>query len=168
VLVGGAQPTVTRFLSLIPKAWQSLVRGSFAMDMDEPQDQVLRKAIEVAADDEREREERLVEAVITAAAKGKEGVVRLDDTLSEVHAGRVLTLIVRDGFSAPGYRCRGCGFLTSQGLAACPFCGKTFERIEDSVELAVRRVLEDGGEVAIVHESTRLEGAGSIGGLLRY
>jgi hypothetical protein len=168
VLVGGAPETVARFLPSLPKAWQSLVRGTFVMDKESAHDHVLRKAMEVATADEREREGRLVEAVITAAAKGKEGVVRLDDTLSEVHAGRVQTLVLRDGFRAPGYRCLGCGFLTSQSLPTCPFCGKSFERIEDAVELAIHRVLEDGGEVQVVHDSPKLEKAGSIGGLLRY
>lgn len=168
VLVGGPPETVARFLPLLPKSWQSLVRGTFAMDMDSRHDHVLRKAMEVAQADERQREDRLVEAVITAAAKGKEGVVRLDDTLGEVHAGRVQTLVLRDGFRAPGYRCRGCSFLTSQPLPKCPFCGKDLERLEDAVELAVHRVLEDGGEVQVVHDSPDLEKAGSIGGLLRY
>jgi hypothetical protein len=106
--------------------------------------------------------------VITAAAKGKGGVVRLDDTLEEVHAGRMQTLVVADGYAAPGYRCPGCGFLTTQKLEACPFSGDRLEQIEDAVEMVVRRVLEDGGEVHIVHQNDELVRAGSIGGMLRY
>jgi uncharacterized protein YbjT (DUF2867 family) len=34
--------------------------------------------------------------------------------------------------------------------------------------MVVRRVLEDGGEVHVVHQNDELVHAGSIGGLLRY
>jgi peptide subunit release factor 1 (eRF1) len=106
--------------------------------------------------------------VVTAAAKGREGVVNLDRTLAAVNAGQVQTLIVSEGYRAPGYRCRGCGHLTAQALADCPFCGGTFAEIEDAVELAVRRVMEEGGDVEVVRDSPLLERAGRIGGQLRY
>ena len=168
VLIGGTEENVARFTALLPKTWQSLVMGTFPMDMTAGHAQVLERALEVAQRSERAKEARLVETVITAAAKGREGVVRLDDTLSAVHAGRVQTLVFREGYRAPGYRCSGCGYLTAHPLKECPFCGKRFEKIEDAVELAVRKVMADGGDVEVVHDSPQLETAGSIGGLLRY
>jgi predicted ATP-dependent serine protease len=67
-----------------------------------------------------------------------------------------------------GYRCQRCSYLTTQTLPKCPFCGGAFDQIEDAVELAVRKVLEDNGEVEIIRDVPNLERAGSIGGLLRY
>jgi hypothetical protein len=58
--------------------------------------------------------------------------------------------------------------MTAQALEVCPFCGHAFEKIEDAVEHAVRKVMADGGEVEVVHGSPPLERAGHIGGLLRY
>jgi peptide subunit release factor 1 (eRF1) len=168
VLIAGTEETVAQFTALLPKKWQSLVMGTFPMDRTAGHAQVLERALALAEDAERKKEGRLVEAIITAAAKGREGVVSLDDTLSAVHAGRVQTLIFREGFRAPGYRCTGCGYLTAQRLKGCPFCGGHFDKIEDAVELAVRRVMADGGEVEVVHDNPELETAGSIGGLLRY
>ncbi len=168
VLVGGTEENVARFLGLLPKKWQTLVMGTFPMDMSAGHDHVLEKAMEVARQAEQRREARLVEAVVTAAAKGREGVVGLDDTLGAVHAGRVQTLLIRDGLRAPGYRCQGCGFVTAQEVDLCPFCGGLFEQIEDAVELAVRKVMEDGGEVEVVRGNPALEQAGGVGALLRY
>ena len=78
------------------------------------------------------------------------------------------TLLLSDGFRAPGFLCGGCGHLTAQRLARCPFCGGSFQEIEDAVELAVRHVLAAGGDVEVVHDNRRLNDAGRIGALLRY
>jgi hypothetical protein len=50
---------------------------------------------------------------------------------------------------------------------SCPFCGKSFNQIKDAVEMAVRKVMRDGGDVEIVYGSPALEEVG-IGGVLRY
>ena len=130
-------------------------------------DEVKKKAFEIGQQAERQREMRLVESMITSAAKGAEGVVRLDETLSAVHEGRVQTLIVQEGYRAGGFQCQGCGYITTQALDACPFCGKSFAQIQDAVEMAVRKVMKDGGDVEIVYENPKLEEIG-IGGVLRY
>jgi peptide subunit release factor 1 (eRF1) len=138
------------------------------MEMTATHDQVMAKALSVGEQTLHAREAELIETVITAAAKGQDGVVRLDETLHAVHDGRVQTLLVSEGFRAPGYHCTGCGYVTSQRLPHCAFCGAEFEEIADAVELAVRRVMADGGEVEVIHSSPQLDQAGRIGGLLRY
>lgn len=168
VLIGGTDSNVAHFRELLPKLWQDRVVGTFPIEMQAKAHEVLERAMEVATEVEREREERLVKAVVTAAAKGQEGVVALDSTLGAVHAGQVQTLVVQEGFQAPGYQCSECHFMSAQQIDQCPFCGGRIERIEDAVELAVRQVMQAGGEVEIVHDSPDLERAGGIGGLLRY
>lgn len=168
VLVGGTESNVARFVEALPKKWRSLVVGTFPIEMTAGHSEVLDRAMEVARQAEHKKEAQLVKAVITAAAKGREGVVRLDDTLSAVHSGRVQTLVLQDGFRAAGYRCKGCDYLTAQELGQCPFCGSEIERIRDAVELIVRKVMQDGGDVVVVRDNADLEQAGKIGGLMRY
>ena len=168
VAVGGTDDVVTHFVTLLPKRWQSLVFATFPMEMTATHDQVLAKALTVGERTLQSQKTELIQTVITAAAKGQEGVIRLDDTLHAVHDGRVQTLLVSEGFRAPGYRCVGCDYVTAQRLPHCPFCGAEFEEIADAVELAVQRVMADGGEVDVIHGSSQLEQAGRIAGLLRY
>lgn len=168
ILLGGTEANLAQFVELLPKRWQSLVIGSFPIDMTANPSLVLEKAMQTAAQAEAEREEKLVGAVITAAAKGAEGTVGLDDTLGAVHAGNVQTLVVTDGFREGGFRCQGCGFLTAQSVEKCPFCDSALDEIEDAVELAVRQVMSTGGEVEILEDNPQLEEAGNIGALLRY
>ena len=168
ILIAGTETNAARFISLLPKQWRSLMIGSFPMETSAGHNAVLDKAMENAHRAEQDRESQLVDTMITAAAKGREGVMGLDDTLSAVRAGRLHTLAIREGFRAAGYRCRSCNHLTAFALKSCPFCGGVFEPIEDAVEHAVREVIAAGGEVEVIRGNQQLEAAGSIAGLLRY
>jgi peptide chain release factor subunit 1 len=168
ILIGGTEDNTAMFRGQLPKAWQSLVKGTFPMSMTASQDEVLERAMQIGHQAEYEREARLINAVITNAAKGRGGVVRLDDTLGAVHEGRVLTLLIREGLREPGQRCKSCGYLTAQQIDKCPFCGGEIENITDAIELAVRKVMQTGGEVEVLHDDMELGKHGHIGALLRY
>ncbi len=166
ILIGGTDENVALFRSLLPKAWQSLVVGSFPMAMTASESEILEKAIQIGERAEERREALLAQSVVTSAAKGKGGVVGLDDVLKSIHEGRVQTLLLRDGYRAPGFRCMGCGLISSVEFEACPYCGGKIDRIVDVVELAVRRVLNSGGEVEVLHID--VPGIKHIGAVLRY
>ncbi|MDD5368607.1 MAG: hypothetical protein PHQ40_05950 [Anaerolineaceae bacterium] len=168
VLIGGTDDNIALFRGLLPKAWQSLVVGAFPMSMTSSQADILEKAMQVGSTTEQHQETHAVDALITAAAKGDHGAIGLDDTLSALHEGRVQTLIMLNGYQAPGYRCGNCGFMTTQASEVCPFCASSFETIPDVVELAVRLVMQAGGDIQVIRSAPRLEQAGNIGALLRY
>jgi peptide chain release factor subunit 1 len=168
VLIGGTDDNVAQFRSQLPKAWQSLVVGTFPMGMTASKDEVMSRAMQIGHAAERRREAQLVELVVTNAAKGHGGAIRLDDTLGAVHEGRVQTLVIREGFRAPGYHCQGCGYITAQKISLCPFCGATFQQIPDAVEMAVHKVMQQGGEVEVLPAGEITETFENIGAILRY
>jgi peptide chain release factor subunit 1 len=168
VLIGGTDENIALFRSLLPKAWQSLVVGVFPMGMTAIHSEVLAKAMQAGLEAEQKRQARLIDGVITAAAKGGGGAVGIDATLSAVHDGRVQTLLVSEGFSQPGYHCKACGYLSTVKEKACPMCGGAFEQVQDSVEHAVMDVMQGGGVIEVVHGGLALEQAGKIGAVLRY
>jgi peptide chain release factor subunit 1 len=167
LLLAGTEATVAQFQNELPRVWSDRVIGTFAADMSEGHNAVRERAFAILEQVEAERETALADAVITAAAKGSNGVVRLGDTLSAVHEGRVQTLIVAHGYRAPGYRCLGCGYITDQPMTECPFCGGEIEEIDNAVEGAVAQVLELGARVEIISGHEGLNQVG-IGALLRY
>ena len=128
----------------------------------------MERALQVGQEAEEQKQAKLVQTVITNEAKGLGGVINLEDTLNAVHDGRVHTLIIREGYRSPGFRCQGCGYLTLEQLENCPFCENQFEHIPDAVELAVRRVMRDGGEVEVLRETEVHQDFDKIGGILRY
>ncbi len=168
VLLGGTGENLAFFRESLPKAVQSLIIGSFPIDMTASSQQVMLKALQVAHEAELQRELALVERAVTAAAKQSEGVAGLEETLEAVRDGRVRTLVVQSGFRAPGLRCTSCAFTTTHTPKACPYCGGEMSQVPDAVELAIREVMTSGGEVEIVGQNEILEGVGCIAALLRY
>lgn len=168
LLIAGTGETVAQFREMLPKQLQDAIVGTFSMEMTAKDNEVLERSLEIVRLADQKREGGLVSSAITGAAKGSNGVIRLDDTLGAVSEGRVQTLIVSEGFQAPGYRCKSCTYLTAQVLSACPFCGGEIREISDAVELAIQRVTEQGGKVEIIEEKKKLDAAGGIAALLRY
>jgi peptide chain release factor subunit 1 len=167
LLLAGTDTTLAQFKNHLPRVWADRVIGAFSADMNEGANEVGERAFNILEQVETERQMALADAVITAAAKGSNGVVRLGDTLSAVHEGRVQTLVVSHGYRAPGYRCTGCDYITDQALKECPFCGGEVAEISNAVEVAVANVLELGARVEIVDGHEAFDKVG-IGALLRY
>ncbi|MDF1500420.1 MAG: hypothetical protein P1P76_08125 [Anaerolineales bacterium] len=167
VLIGGTEAITQRFIELLPKRWQSLVLGTFPIEKTAGHAQVLERAMQVAEETKERQEQDLIKTVITAAAKDR-GTTGLQDTLQAVYAGNVQTLVIEEGFRAPGFRCTNCGFLSASSIPECPFCGSSFEQIEDAVEMAVQKALLDGSDVEVVNPSPDLKTVGSIAAMSRY
>jgi peptide chain release factor subunit 1 len=167
ILLGGTDENTAHFQQQLPKSWQSLIVGSFAMDMNANQQQILDETLKVGAKAEEKREAALVQQMITSAAKAAEGVAGLAATLPLTRDGRVQTLLVDENYHAPGYQCESCGYLTAEAAESCAFCGGTFAEIEDATETAIRAVMLSGGVVEIVRDNADMEEIG-IGALLRY
>lgn len=167
LLLGGADPTVVEFRELLPRPWSDRIAGTIPGDRMSDEGEILEAALRILQQVERRREFALVDAAITAAAKGGNGVINLEDSLRAAAEGRVQVLLVADGFHAPAYRCAGCGFLTTVPRTACPFCGAAFETLPDAVDWMIATVLENGGQVEIVEGHPRLQEVG-VAALLRY
>ena len=168
ILIGGTDENVALFRSMLPKTWQTLVMGTFAMSMTATHTEVLNRAMQVGREAQQQHEARQVERLLTAAAKGEAGVIGMNQTLARVNDGRVQMLIISEGFRCPSYRCAACGRLTSDAGKTCLVCGGEMERVSDGVELAVSAVMRAGGEVLVVDDSRMMENAGNIGAILRY
>lgn len=168
VVIGGTDENVSNFQAQLSKSWQSLVVGSFSMPMTASHREVLNKALQIGQEAEEQRKAALIDQATTMAAKEKGGTVGLESTLNAVSNFRVQTLLVYEGLHAIGIRCKGCGHLSSNILENCPVCNVPAERVLDVVDVAVRSVLQNGGDVEMIHENLALEKAGKIAAILRY
>ena len=167
-MIGGAEDTVAQFRGQLPKAWQSLVVGVFPISMNASHNEIIARAMKVGEEAELRKEKQLASAIVTNAARGRGGVVGLDDTLRSVSEQRLHTLLIRSGYRAPGSHCTSCGYISAGTIENCPYCGGDTKQIEDAVELAVRRVMRSGGEVEVLDSDQDVGEFENIGGLLRY
>jgi rubrerythrin len=168
IMIGGTDDNIARFKDELPKSWQSLVVGEFPMSMLANESEVYEQATAQALVAQKKVNHALVSQAVTQAAKGSNGVTGLIDTLNAIHEGRVRILLVAKDFEQEGFRCKGCGYLTTQELETCPFCGDTFHRIDSAVEMAVRETLQKSAEVKVMSDMAPLEQAGNIAAILRY
>lgn len=167
LIVAGTDPMVAQFREALPKALQDKIIGSFSADMNAPEPEIRDRSLKILQQVEEERKMALVEAVFTAAAKGRGGVIRLADTLGAAHEGRIQTLVIARDYHQPGYQCCNCAYITDQPLEVCPFCGGEFTEIPDAPEALVTQVIEDGGKVEVVDDHPKIAEFG-VGALLRY
>jgi peptide chain release factor subunit 1 len=169
LVLSGAEPTLTQFEEALPHRLQEQVIGTFSADMNASEVEIKDRSLEILRRAELEREAALVEAVFTAAAKGRGGAIRLADTLGAAHEGRIQTLVVARDYHPKGYQCQNCGYITDQALPKCPFCGGEVAEIPDAAEALVTQVIDSGGEVVVVdaEDHPRISEFG-VGALLRY
>jgi peptide chain release factor subunit 1 len=167
VLVGGTDENAKLFCTLLPKSWQSLIVGTFPMSMTASHNEVRARALELGMQVEVEREKRLVDRLITQAAKNNNAVVGLEETLNAVNQGRVQTLLISEGYRKNAFRCKSNGLLTTKPDEVCSG-DDDMEKVYDVVDLVVNQVMRAGGEVEVILSTGELDRAGSIGAILRY
>jgi peptide subunit release factor 1 (eRF1) len=127
---------------------------------------VRQAALEVEARVQREREAAIVGRLREGVASGNGAVAGLDPVLSALFERRVGTLIVSDGFEAPGWRCGTC-LLAAKG-PRCATCGGQMEKVDDVVEEAVEEAISQSSQVEICVGNADLDVLGRIGALLRF
>jgi hypothetical protein len=99
--------------------------------------------------------------------RGAQGVVGLDAVLAAVVERRVDTLMVSDGYEAPGWRCPACLYLGTRGRR-CPVCSTAMEAVDDVVEEAVEEALVQSCRISVCTGNADLDVLGRVGALLRF
>jgi peptide subunit release factor 1 (eRF1) len=125
-------------------------------------------AFEVEEQVERAKKAALVERLRTAAnAKGGNGVVGLESVLKALSERRVDTLVVSEGYEAPGWRCRECSTMAVKGRT-CAVCGGQMDLVDDIVEEAVEEALAQSCRLTVCVGNPDLDVMGRIGAILRF
>jgi len=130
-------------------------------------EEIRQAAEEVESGVERAREAAAVERLREAVGSGAAGVAGLHPVLDALVARRVDTLVVSEGFEAPGWRCPSCAWVGTLGRR-CPLCATDMEQVDDVVEVAVEEALTQACRVSVCRDNADLDVMGRIGALLRY
>jgi len=168
IVLGGTEDNIAMFRNKLPKAFQSLVVGTFAMNMGVNQAEVLARAMQIGQEADTKRENTMVNTLISQSARGTEAVIGLDHTLDAANADRINTLVVMQGYQQPAYRCKTCSYLTPKPHRTCANCGGEMYQIPDVIDVAVSRTLRKGGNVEVVRAHPQLDKAGKLGAFLRF
>jgi peptide subunit release factor 1 (eRF1) len=167
LFLGGTSETTAEFKEMLPKKLQSCLAETFSMAMTASEHEVRQETVQLLSKANAERETKLVDKMIGMQAGGGTAVIGLDDTLQAVSDKRVQTLIISDGYRAPGYVDENSGFVVAN-IARSPMSEQELTEVEDVVDLAVSSTMIQGGHVEIISDNSALEQAGNIGAILRY
>ena len=129
--------------------------------------EIRRAAMDVDERIERDRQESYVTRLRERAGAGNGATLGLDGVLGALNDRRVDTLIVSEGFVAPGWRCPGCDHLAAKG-PRCPACKGDMEKVDDVVEEGVEIALATSARVVTCQDNADLDVHGRIGAFLRF
>lgn len=166
LILGGPEEAVAGTQAHLGPAVAHKIVGRVGASLDAREREIVDAATEVAEAAERRHEAELVEELRQHAAAERGGVVGLEPTLAALADKRVASLLLSEGFTAPGARCPSCGWL-GPGVHVCPTCGTTTAEIENVVELAIAEALGQSATVEFCR-GTELDRFGRIGAVTRY
>jgi peptide chain release factor subunit 1 len=145
------------------------MRGFIEVDVEHSgADDVVAAASERIDAAEREREREKLDRLIEGVGTGGRGAAGLDETLGALNEARVETLLIAEGFHAPGSISAASGLLHSQETGTSPVDGSDLVRRDDIVESAIESALAQSAEVLVVRYHDDLAEYGSIGAVLRF
>jgi peptide chain release factor subunit 1 len=167
LILGGPHEVVAEFEALLHPYLKERVAARLSIMVTAAPEEVRSAALEVEGELSRAAEEAMVDRLRNQVGAGNGGVAGLEPTLRALVERRVDTLLVSDGYEAPGWRCPSCRWLAVKGRR-CPVCGTSMQLVEDVVEQAVEEALANKCRVEVVRESADLDVLGRIGALLRF
>lgn len=145
------------------------MRGFIEVDVEHSSpDDVVAAASEQIEAAERNHERAKLDRLIEGVGTGGHGVAGLDETLAALNERRVETLMIAEGFTAPGSLSADSGLLHPQVSGTSPVDGSELAPREDIVESAIESALAQAADVLVVRHHDDLAEHGSIGAVLRF
>jgi hypothetical protein len=166
LLVGGPEELVGDLESRLHSYLQKRVVGRVQCDVEDSTLEDVRacageRIAEHVRAHERERLDRLAEGV----GRGERGAAGLAAVLGALNEARVEALLIAQGFSASGLQDAATGMLYGSGDAPD---GASTQPVEDVVERAIEKAIEQSADVLVVRHYEDLGPLGGIGAVLRY
>ncbi|MBI3307282.1 MAG: hypothetical protein HYZ84_05720, partial [Candidatus Omnitrophica bacterium] len=169
LILGGSKEAVNELIALLPPDLQTKIAGRLLISVQVHEKKLLEALTQLELRIEREEEQKLVEKFIQAEWPNKHRILGREGVLTHLNRGEIHALVYSENFKAIGGKCRGCGYLFSNGRLMCGRCGSPIDSLPYLLEEMARRAAQTGGSIEEVHESAarRLDEAGGIGAILK-
>jgi hypothetical protein len=166
LLVGAPDELVGEFEDRLHPYLRERCVGRLRLDVENSGIDEVRAAAKDALDEHAARQEReALDRLAQGVGRGTRAAGGLSDVLACLNEARVDTLLVAEGFRSPGLRDTATGLLYAPGDAPA---GASVDELEDIVEAAVEKAIEQSARVLRVSHHEGLGPLGGIGALLRY
>ena len=167
IVLAGEPKNLSALRRELPPRIAAHIVGDVSAARHEPSSVIAGRAVELITHLDASSDVPAVDAVLTEAAKSRQAVAGMEETIEAVNRGAVRRLYVLRGVRGPASACPGCGALFPGVAEDCRLCGKALQAVELG-ETLVRRVLAAGGTVETVEAHQRLAAVGGVAALRRY
>jgi peptide subunit release factor 1 (eRF1) len=167
IVLSGEPKNVTVFRKHLPARIDHGVVGVVAGARHEPASAIVSRASEYLGHLEGQDQATQVDALLTEAAKSRQAVAGVDETLDAVNRGAIDRLYLLKGFREIGTTCPACGALQRGGQPACRYCGKETTTVELG-EALTDRVIAAQGKAEMVDSHQALARVGGVTARLRF
>ena len=168
IILAGRKDIVSQFLNYLHSFLQQKYIGSIAAEPDDLP-HVIRDRAKVLIDRyELGLKNKIVDQLIDNYRPQELGVIGVEQTLSALMLEQVRTLIYNNEFSAPGYVCSECGYITLNTEERCPYCSSPLTFYNDITDEIVETAIKQGCEIVDTISNERMAENGNIGAILRF
>lgn len=168
LIIGGPEEAVIKVKSMLPQNISEKLIGTFQADLQANSKDILRKVEPIVQKVEKQKEDYIINDLLTKAMKNENAVIGIEDVLNSLQEGRVMKLIIMKDFNQSGFSCKKCGYLTVQEIDLCPYCKGEIQKDNLIVDIIAQKAIQQGALIEVINESKELKKAGNIGALLRF
>jgi hypothetical protein len=169
LIVGGSGEAIQSLPQALPEDLQPHISIEPNLSARADIQDIAARVRELDADRERLIEAQRVAELLASGENDITSVLGIEQVMLAVRGGKARVLVVDEDFHAPGGECPNCGFLGEGSQGVCLLCGMSLRPEPDIVAVAMKRVLEKGGEIDVLRSTESykaLEEHGYIGALL--
>lgn len=163
----GTHENVARFTEYLPQAIRDRIIHTDGMEIDATPAEVRRKLAPVFERRIQEEEARSIDLLRERVQQSHMAVAGFEQTLEQLQAGKIQTLVVARDLDQKGGQCEQCGYLFANATGTCSYCSGTVRDRVDLVEEILRMAGDQELDIDFVPR-TALADLGHVGGLLRF
>ncbi|MCB2191868.1 MAG: hypothetical protein KQI62_09900 [Deltaproteobacteria bacterium] len=167
LVLGGSHSAVEELKEQLHPYLEQRLSGEFSLDVSAGPSQVAQEVAQALQESRRDNQEKLLANLADNLGPGGQAATGLNQVLGALFEGRVHTLFVRRGLTAPGGCCSSCGRLRHVA-GKCPICNQAMTPVDDVVNLAVAGALVGGARLEQIDGQSPLDELGGVAALLRY
>lgn len=167
IVLAGEDRTVAVFRARLPVPVTARVAGAISAARYEAASVLADRATALLTRLDASEQQRIVDEIVTEAAKAGHAIAGVEGTLQAVARRAVRRLYLLRGFSEAGMACGTCAALQPGAAPKCRMCGGRTKQVQLGDEI-VDRVITAGGELTMIDAHVALERVGGIAALLRF
>lgn len=168
LLLAGPEESLAVLRRQLARPLELRLSGTVGVEMSASDADVLKASLAVAANLERQEEQRIVDELLESPTAARV-VLGVASTLSALADASVHMLILCEDFSEPGAVCGACERLAQNSLR-CPACGAALAPLANVREAMIRQALAQGARVTTVAgpAGDQLRPRGAVGAWTRF